>query len=282
MVDIGFRLQQARLQRAITLRQVSNATKIPLSVLEALERSDFSRLPGGIFTRGYIRAYANEVGLDAEALVEELDELLGDVAPSGEDGTPSDEDEASTMRSTVTGNSLDKSRLSFALLPVVLLASVVVLVWKSVESPSAPDVPVLREFDADAVSPDDAAVSYDATGKPEALRAAATESEPALVNQQTLRLELRPRGPCWVSASADGRLMVYRLMQPGEHVTVDARDEIVLRVGDAGAFAYLINGVPGRPLGRSGQVVTLRITGGNYEALQATMPRDDARPGAPL
>jgi hypothetical protein len=130
-------------------------------------------------------------------------------------------------------------------------------------------------------------VELDAAPEPadaaEAVHDATTESTPVLSSQQGLTLELRPRGPCWVSASADGRLVVYRLMQPGEHATVDAHEEIELRVGDAGAFAFAVNGVPGRTLGRSGQVVTLRITNGNYQALQATAPQDgEARADVPL
>ena len=79
-----------------------------------------------------------------------------------------------------------------------------------------------------------------------------------------VRLDLRTLGPCWVSATADGRSVAYQLMQAGEHVTIDARDDIVLRVGDPAAFTYLINDVPGRSLGRAGQPVTVRVTSHNY------------------
>ena len=79
-----------------------------------------------------------------------------------------------------------------------------------------------------------------------------------------VRLDLRTLEPCWVSATADGLSVAYQLMQAGEHVTIDARDEIVLRVGDPAAFTYLINDVPGRSLGRAGQPVTVRITSQNY------------------
>ncbi len=40
--------------------------------LEALERSDLSRLPGGIFTRAFIRAYAQEVGLDPDRTIQDF------------------------------------------------------------------------------------------------------------------------------------------------------------------------------------------------------------------
>ena len=75
--------------------------------------------------------------------------------------------------------------------------------------------------------------------------------------------------PCWVSAVADGERVVYRLMQPGERTLVEARSAITLRVGDAGAVAYSINGATGRPLGRNGEAVTVRITNDNLGSLSA-------------
>jgi hypothetical protein len=84
-----------------------------------------------------------------------------------------------------------------------------------------------------------------------------------------LRLIVAPSGPCWVSARLDGTQRFSRLMQPGEREELDARDEIVLTVGDAGAFAFSLNNVPGRALGTPGQVVTVRITAGNYQTYLA-------------
>jgi hypothetical protein len=58
-------------------------------------------------------------------------------------------------------------------------------------------------------------------------------------------------------------------MQPGDRQTIAVHDELELRVGDAAAFAFSIDGVPGRSLGGPGQPVTVRITPGNYGALLA-------------
>src|SRR5258708_37460225 len=69
-VDFGARMRQAREQRGVTLRQIAERTKISVAALEALERNDISRLPGGIFSRAFVRSYANEVGLDAEATIQ--------------------------------------------------------------------------------------------------------------------------------------------------------------------------------------------------------------------
>ena len=67
LTDFGERLRRARESRGISLRQVANVTRITVRALEAVERNDLSRLPGGIFTRAFVRAYAAEVGLDPES-----------------------------------------------------------------------------------------------------------------------------------------------------------------------------------------------------------------------
>jgi cytoskeleton protein RodZ len=68
----GDKLREARERRGLSLRQIANATKISMLTLEALERNDIARLPGGIFSRGVVRSYAIEVGLDPESTIEEF------------------------------------------------------------------------------------------------------------------------------------------------------------------------------------------------------------------
>src|SRR3954466_12733621 len=66
----GQLLREARERRGLSLRQIANATKISMAVLEALERNDISKLPGGIFGRAFVRSYAIEVGLDPETTIQ--------------------------------------------------------------------------------------------------------------------------------------------------------------------------------------------------------------------
>jgi cytoskeletal protein RodZ len=68
--DFGSVLKEARERRGIGLRQIADDTKISVRALEALERNDISQLPGGIFSRAFVRAYATEIGLDPEETVE--------------------------------------------------------------------------------------------------------------------------------------------------------------------------------------------------------------------
>jgi hypothetical protein len=75
-----------------------------------------------------------------------------------------------------------------------------------------------------------------------------------------LTIEVHPVSECWVSLTVDGRKLFARLMQPGEREKQIVQREAVVEIGDAGAFAYSVNGRPGKPLGEKGQVKTLRLT----------------------
>src|SRR5579871_4470232 len=70
--DFGRKLRDARERKGISLRDIAGATKISVTALEALERNDISRLPGGIFSRAFVRSYAIEVGLDPDRTIQEF------------------------------------------------------------------------------------------------------------------------------------------------------------------------------------------------------------------
>jgi cytoskeletal protein RodZ len=71
-IDFGSRMRQVREERGVTLRQIAHTTKLSVSALEALERNDISRLPGGIFSRAFVRSYAAEIGVDPEQTVRDF------------------------------------------------------------------------------------------------------------------------------------------------------------------------------------------------------------------
>lgn len=68
---VGTFLHQARNRRQIELAEVEAATRIRLRYLSAIENEEWDVLPGGVYTRGFIRTYASFLGLDGERLVED-------------------------------------------------------------------------------------------------------------------------------------------------------------------------------------------------------------------
>jgi hypothetical protein len=87
--SLGTRLRAERQRRGFTLEQVSASTKIPVALLEALERDDLSRWPKGFYRRALFRAYVTTLGLQPEPLAGEFARLFPDELSSGPSPTAS-------------------------------------------------------------------------------------------------------------------------------------------------------------------------------------------------
>jgi cytoskeleton protein RodZ len=71
MAQIGSILRGARIHMGLSLKEVSETTKVRVKYLAALEEDDYGAIPGPTFTKAYLRTYATTLRLDADALVEE-------------------------------------------------------------------------------------------------------------------------------------------------------------------------------------------------------------------
>jgi hypothetical protein len=87
---------------------------------------------------------------------------------------------------------------------------------------------------------------------------------------ETLTLTITAIKPCWIRTVVDGSQPMERTLQPHETVMLHARNEVLLRVGDAAALSLLINNQPAKALGGSGEVITRHITRANYSSLVRT------------
>jgi cytoskeleton protein RodZ len=79
--SFGEKLKLEREKRKITLEQISSSTKIGIRMLQALEEDRFNQLPGGIFNKGFVRAYSHCVGLDEDQTVADYLQASGDAPP---------------------------------------------------------------------------------------------------------------------------------------------------------------------------------------------------------
>src|SRR4030095_14455940 len=78
---IGATLRAARERAGLSLRQIADTTKLSAHVLSALEQNRIAQLPGGIYRRAIVRAFASEVGLDAEKTLRQFLEQYPDDVP---------------------------------------------------------------------------------------------------------------------------------------------------------------------------------------------------------
>ena len=250
-MEIGAALRDARENRGLSLAEVSARTKIRIEQLRALEDNAFERLPERIFVRGFIRAYAREVGLDPESVVshfhpepapvESADVAVAAGKPQAADVPPP----RSTFEDARSGVVIPTAiRPWLAAAAVMVPLALYLLALPLIRRPAEPPQP-------------------HATQPPAAVR---EEPPPAPVatTGQALRVIIRVQRPCWVSATADDRRAIFRTMRPLESETIEVTNDLVLRLGDAGAVSLSIDGAASRPMGRSGQPVRTRITRDNY------------------
>jgi cytoskeletal protein RodZ len=280
--DFGGRLRAARERRGISLRQIANSTKISVAALEALERNDVSRLPGGIFSRAFVRSYAAEVGLDPDETVQEFLAHFPQTAPTGHDPVGRVED----------GEALESDRRTAStflrLIAFSIPIAVAVLYFGtsgrlssdgSAQRGDAGDSSAVPPASAPAVEPEPA-VNAPKTRPAPAAEAPARANVPAAAQGRpasppvatsmvaapdALQVELTVTRPCWLSATVDGEKKIDRLLQAGDRETFAVSRELSFTAGDASGVKMTINGAGANPLGREGQVVTARVTPTNFK-----------------
>jgi cytoskeleton protein RodZ len=263
-MGIGGELRAARQARSLSVEDIARVTKVSPRVLRAIESDTLDDVPRGPFMRGYLRAFAQEVGLDGDDLARRYREEFEPPPPPSAPIAP---------QSLATDAAFDPNDASIGSSPSHLLqiAVIAVVAVAYLISQRQPDR-LGRGGDvvADAV--------YAAGTLPEgrvhavATTAAAASSDVPVgtggsrdtKRPERLAIEVRAEGTCWVEAAVDGERAIARLMNAGERQTMTATDGVVLRIGDPAAFAFAINGVAGRALGPAGQPVTVRIDASNY------------------
>jgi cytoskeletal protein RodZ len=81
MESIGTYLQRERQHRQMSLEELVQTTRVPLKMLQHIELDQFDELPGDVFARGFVRAYARALGLDASEVLARFDRKIDLTAP---------------------------------------------------------------------------------------------------------------------------------------------------------------------------------------------------------
>jgi cytoskeletal protein RodZ len=252
MSDFGGRLRLARERRGVSLRQVAASTKIPVVALEALERNDVSKLPGGIFSRAFVRAYAVEVGLDPGDTVREfLERFESEPVPSGAGSVAIAEEDSSFESQQRMAGVL----LTIVMVSVPLVGAILYFTLRG-RPPDRSSTPA--PMDQSSAAPVSSAQDRPPLTVAPSVPAPPLKPSPPVL--KPMKLVLHPTGDCWVGLTVDGERVMARLMLAGEKEVRDVRDTAVIEIGNAGAFAFSIDGRPGKTLGEQGQVRTARIT----------------------
>ena len=262
--QIGPVLQQKRREKGLSLKDVEQATKIRTRYLEGLEREDYSALPDAVYVQGFLKTYANFLGLDGDRLSRELKDRR---APRRERQLDS-YDEGSTVSDfeqplIAPGElgSAERRRVSRATVLIVALAVLVL----------AATVGGLYLIGSRAAPPGGA-------GEPEAQKETPAETEPAPSAEQittepageaptttptagAVRVTLRVAGgSSGLNVYTDGTLAYSQVAQSGFSRTFEARDAVTVSAANAGVITVEVDGRSPEPLGNPGQGATRTFT----------------------
>ena len=265
--------------RGISLDEIAATTKIGTRLLRALEEEHFDLLPGGIFNRGYVRAYAKYVGIDEDQAVADYLQAAGESAPDAH--LTAEQNESGRLEKARRGDDGLATGPGFPLIPVLVLLVFVAGAaggWhlyrerlrdrgqqtsQASSGPvvAAPASPGTSQPSASAPAPqlESAAVKHEGetatampiSAKPTMMPQTATETKLAgpaasvtTANDSAgpFEITVRAKDRAWVSVKSDGKILLRGVIHPSEVKTIRASNQIVFWTGNAGVVEVSFNG----------------------------------------
>jgi cytoskeletal protein RodZ len=226
----GERLKRERELREVTLDEVSKSTRISARFLNALENEDWSRLPGGVFGRGFVRTIARYLGLSEESLLAEYDsarsEGLSAAPPKPEERIPS-----------------PPKWIPVAAVLVILLLLVGLILggiygWRKIKARRA-------------AKPTQSSTAPVAPATSTSLQLSASPTV-APAPKTPLLLAVSVSAATHVRVLADGKLVLDADLLAGQNRRFSAAGQLEVSVSDAAAVLLELNGKVIAPLGTPG------------------------------
>lgn len=262
MGSFGDKLRREREMRGITLAEMSESTKISTRHLESLEKEEFASLPGGVFNKGFVRAYAHFLGIDEDEAVADYAAIANE-APPPEDKFPLDIHEQPNRELNPRKSNLP---LMFA-----IAALVGVLIGYAAWSKNKKIHPAIQETVSAATI---------ASQEPAAPPAPATQQQPAAEQnspiqkdvsaeivtstkakpEHTFSVLIKAKEDAWISVIADGKIVTQGVLSQNRRKVIRAVKEITLRTGNAGGIEVSHNGKLLGPVGNESETRTLMFT----------------------
>lgn len=264
MTSLGQRLRQERLARGIDIATIAADTRICSRYLEAIEKDNYSSLPGGFFRRAFVRQYANALGVSDS----EVDTYLMQIEPETPTFLPD------PPPKPVLSLWAKSSNLAVGLVAGLLMVAAGGYAWWRSDAPVSPPAPQTQSatpapvpVPASATEQQEAAPAPPQESTPERSSPAAPET-PTPAENATLRLMATE--PTWVSVSSQGKTLFVGILARDETRAIEGVERARLLVGNAGGLEVRWRGEPVGPIGPRGQT---RIVWLKPEGVEIESPR---------
>ncbi|MET7698458.1 RodZ domain-containing protein [Streptomyces sp. NPDC005485] len=256
-LSIGRALRQARIEAGLTVDDVSNATRVRIAIVHAIEQDDFAPCGGDVYARGHIRTLARAVRLDPAPLLAQYDAEHGG-RPAPTPAAPLFE--AERIRPERRGPNWTAAMVA-AIVAVIGFVGFTVIGGGD---------------DGDGTKTQVAEGSTPTASKPAAKPTATKPADPkpdpsdsaiAAAPRDKVTVQVSATdGRSWISAKDhNGRLLYDGLLKQGQSKTFQDKSKINLVLGDAGAIQLYVNGKKIEDDFQQGQVERLTYTKGDPE-----------------
>jgi cytoskeletal protein RodZ len=273
---IGAVLEKARRERGLSLRDVEDATKIRTRYLEGLEREDFSVLPDAVYVQGFLKTYANFLGLNGDEMARDLRNRRSPrrdrQQPSYEPAQSSEFERplmspgglAGAERRWVSGAAI----FTVALAVLVIAGVIGALYYVGVQSSGTrvpEDQQQAQPERAENPSPQEEQPAPEQNA-PEQRREpagepAATPSREQAASEETAAETVSVTlavadGPAGLTVTVDGAVAADVLAEPGFSQTFEGKEVVTVSTANAGAVEATVDGEDLGRLGYYGQPLT--------------------------
>jgi cytoskeleton protein RodZ len=289
MASFGERIKRERELRGVSLEEIAESTKIGKRNLEALETEDFDKLPGGIFNKGFVRAYAKYLGLDEDQAVTDFlaaenaaatgIRLAVDPVPATEsngsngDGGKKSRKERSMELEAIAARREAEAKRNPPLNPsnlgnrVWLVIAVACLVggsfaWWKHSHPQHMAAPVVHSKPV-ITAPVARPVTSSPPVTPQSSTASATNPEnavpdPSIAGDGLVHLKVHATQDSWIQVTVDGKAVQDGTLDASTEKTFSGK-EVVFKTGNAGGVELTFNGKTQAPFGKDNQVKQIKI-----------------------
>jgi cytoskeleton protein RodZ len=290
-LGIGEALRREREHQGISLEDIARTTRIPTRFLDAIEAEDFDNLPGLVFTRNFVRQYAEALRLDAESLLA--------VLPRLDESTIQLPDPPARPRRR-SSYSRRSSGSAFLVWSIPAIAAGIFLythfshahfdavarIRAGIAAFRDINVNIARSRSAEAASPPAASPPASLSSSPPSsndapsplpaaapqVAAAAPASGAPVSAASSVQVVVTAIQEAWVELSADGKTSFAGILMPNERKEISAAEQVKIVAGNAGGVTVSLNGKPLEPLGPVGQVRVVRLTAEGPQFLQVIHP----------
>lgn len=274
MGTLGEDLKAARESKGISLKEISERTRISINFLKAIEEDNYSAIPGDVFVAGFLRSYARELGLKEKEVLARYRELRPPQEEQAAPQHPEKQGQQHKPRPSIISFGRGGEKEKGFPLWMIIVGGLIVAAVPAVISlyltrgkvtppvqPPAQVAPVKKPMAPATTAFRHATTMKQATAlKPKTTttpipKPAATPAPAQTPQAGPLALKLTATEDTWYSVKADNGNWKSAILKKGETASFAAKDRLVLDIGNAGGVKVEFNGKALKPYGRHGEVV---------------------------